>query len=294
MDEILDSYISYLQNARNASEHTLRAYSEDLVSFLRYLEKLSPGFELKYVDKFVIRSFLSQLHIDKKSKNTIARKLSSLRSFFKFLVRKKIVAKNPVASIRSAKEAKLPTFLTRDEVSCLMEAPKGAAVKDLRDRAIFETLYGTGIRIGELVGMNERDMDIIGEVIKVRGKGKKERIVPLGSYAARALGDYMGHPDRYIGRKDKTAVFLNRFGNRITSRSVSRVFRKYVGELSIRTHATPHTLRHTFATHLLDAGADLRDIQELLGHKQLATTTIYTHVSTAKLKEVYRKAHPRS
>ena len=294
MNDLLDDYITYLECVRNVSPHTLRAYSEDIVSFFDFLHKFSPDYELKYVDKFMIRSFLSQLHIQKRSKQTIARKLSSLKSFFRYLVKRKVVPNNPVADIKAPTERKLPVFLTRDEVSALVEAPQGRSVIELRDRAIFETLYSTGIRISELLGMNEHDVDLIGEVAKVRGKGGKERIVPLGSYAVEALMKYIRSPDRLLKRKDREAVFLNRFGNRITSRSVLRVFAKYLSRLALKTKATPHTLRHTFATHLLDAGADLRDIQELLGHKQLATTTIYTHVSTAKMKEVYKKAHPRS
>jgi integrase/recombinase XerC len=294
MNELLDSYVEYLRSVRNASPHTLRAYSEDITAFFEFLNKFAPDFELRYVDKFVIRSFLSQMHIRKKARSTVARSLSSLKGFFRFLVKNKVLKSNPVAGIKAAKEQKLPVFLTREEVSALVEAPEGTSVLELRDRAIFETLYGTGIRISELVGMNEKHLDIVGEAAKVYGKGRKERIVPLGSYAAGALTEYLRHPDRLLKRKDRQAVFLNRFGNRITTRSVSRVFEKYVNRLALRTKATPHTMRHTFATHLLDAGADLRDIQELLGHKQLATTTIYTHVSTAKLKEVYKKAHPRS
>jgi len=296
MDEndLLDDYINYLKSVRNVSSHTLQAYSEDIVSFFNFLRRFSPDYELKYVDRFLVRSYLSQLHIQKLSRSTIARKLSSLKSFFKYLVKKKAVRTSPVAGVRSPTEKNLPVFLTRDEVTALVESPQGFSVLELRDRAIFETLYSTGIRISELVGMNEHDVDLISEVVKVRGKGKKERFVPLGSCADKALTEYIRSPERLVRMRDRQAVFLNRFGKRITSRSVRRVFDKYTKRLALKTKATPHTLRHTFATHLLDAGADLRDIQELLGHKQLATTTIYTHVSTTKLKEVYKKAHPRS
>lgn len=294
MNSLLDEYIDYLKSIKNVSSHTLRAYSEDIVSFFDFLQNISKDYELKFVDKFTVRSFLSELHIRQNSRTTIARKLSSLKSFFKYLVRKKTLKINPVAGIKAPIERKLPVFLTREEVSALIESAKGTKSQDLRDRAIFETLYSTGIRISELVGMNERDIDLIGEVVKIRGKGKKERIVPLGSFASKALIEYIRSPQRLFRRRDSEAVFLNKFGKRITTRSVSRVFEKYLKQIAIRTKATPHTLRHTFATHLLDAGADLRDIQELLGHKQLATTTIYTHISTTKLKEAYKKAHPRA
>ena len=296
MDEndLLDDYILYLQSVKKVSDHTLRAYSEDIVSFFNFLKRFSQDYELKYIDRFMVRSYLSQLHIQNLSRSTIARKLSSLKSFFKYLVKNKIIRTNPFAGVKAPTERKLPIFLTREEVNALVESPQGSSALQLRDRAIFETLYSTGIRISELVGMNERDTDLIGEVVKVRGKGKKERFVPLGSCAVEALTEYIRCPGRMLKRRDRQAVFLNRFGKRITSRSVRRVFDKYIKRLALKTKATPHTLRHTFATHLLDAGADLRDIQELLGHKQLATTTIYTHVSTTKLKEVYKKAHPRS
>ncbi len=296
MDEndLLDDYILYLQSVKKVSDHTLRAYSEDIVSFFNFLKRFSQDYELKYVDRFMVRSYLSQLHIQNLSRSTIARKLSSLKSFFKHLVKNKIIRTNPFAGVKAPTERKLPIFLTREEVNALVESPQGSSALQLRDRAIFETLYSTGIRISELVGMNEHDVDLIGEVVKVRGKGKKERFVPLGSCADKALTEYIRSPERLLKMRNREAVFLNRFGKRITSRSVRRVFDKYIKRLALKTKATPHTLRHTFATHLLDAGADLRDIQELLGHKQLATTTIYTHVSTTKLKEVYKKAHPRS
>ena len=249
MNYLLDEYIDYLKSIRNVSIHTLRAYSEDIVTFFNFLQKISKEYELKFVDKFTVRSFLSELHIRQNSRTTIARKLSSLKSFFKYLVRKKIVAVNPVAGIKAPIDKKLPVFLTREEISALLESPKGASLPDFRDRAIFETLYGTGMRISELVGMNERDVDLIGEVVKVRGKGKKERIVPLGSYAAKALIDYIRSSERLLLRRDPDAIFLNKFGKRITTRSVSRVFEKYLKQLTLKTKATPHTLRHTFATH---------------------------------------------
>lgn len=294
MNDLLEKYITYLRSVRNASEHTLRAYAEDITSFFDYLEKFSPECEIRYVDKYMIRGYLSQFHIQKRSRSTIARKLSSLKSFFKFLIKNKELERNPATGIKTPSEKKLPVFLTRAEVTALVESPGRGSLQELRDHAIFETLYGTGIRVGELVGMNERDLDLVGEVAKVRGKGRKERIVPLGRCAVSALTDYIGSPKKSAKRRDESAVFLNRAGGRITARSVRRVFDKYIKRLALRTKATPHTLRHTFATHLLDAGADLRDIQELLGHKQLSTTTIYAHVTTSKLKEVYKKAHPRA
>jgi site-specific recombinase XerD len=228
------------------------------------------------------------------SKRTVARKLASLRSFFKFLYREGYIKTNPSSGISTPKlDKKLPIFLDTDEVSKLIEAPDEKDLSGLRDRALMETLYSTGIRVSELVGMNLSEIDFISGVIKVFGKGKKERLAPIGDKALRAIRNYLDK--RGIGKlNDKKAVFLNKDGGRLTDRSVRRIIEKYIKRVSLREGVSPHTLRHSFATHLLNRGADLRSVQELLGHMNLSTTQIYTHVTTQRLKEVYDKAHPRA
>ncbi len=293
-EQLLDEYLLHLQTVKKVSPHTLRSYSEDIISFLNFLDKISPNYEIKYVDRLIIRNFLSQLHIERKSSATIARKLSALRNFFRFLINENRIDKNPVAEIRVRTEKKLPTFLDQEEVISLIEAPECKTLLELRDRAIFEVLYGAGIRVGELVSLDINDIDLFGEVIKIKGKGKKQRLAPIGKYAVQAIINYLNDPRRQEIQKGQNALFLNRSGKRITARSVCRIFKKYVHKIALRAKVSPHTLRHTFATHLLEAGADLRHIQELLGHKRLATTTIYTHVTTKKMKHIYEKTHPRA
>jgi integrase/recombinase XerC len=290
-----DSFLVYLRDVRNASPHTLRNYSADITAFLDFLRRISPSYELKYVDRSIVRSYLTQLHVDRKAKATMQRKLSALRSFFRYLVREGHLDRNVLSVVRSPRGGKrLPGFLDTDEVVRLIEAPDRSNLLGLRDRAILELLYSAGIRVSELVGLNIEDVDLVGEVVKVRGKGKKQRMAPMGRYAAMALSDYLNSPKRRQGNSPADAVFLNRSGSRITTRSVARLIAKYVRQTALKAGISPHTLRHTFATHLLNAGADLRSIQELLGHKSLATTVIYTHVSTEKMQEVYTKSHPRA
>lgn len=294
--EVLESkFISYLKDVRNASPHTLRNYSADLTAFFDFLRRISPSYELKYVDRSVIRSYLTQLYVDRKAKATAQRKLSALKSFFKFLVREGYLERNVLSAVRSPKsERRLPRFLDNAEVLRLIEAPDTSTLLGQRDRAILELLYGTGIRVSELVGLNVEDVDVIGEVVKVMGKGRKQRLAPMGSQAAVELSRYLYSPRRRRGTSPGDAVFLNRAGGRLTTRSVARVVAKYVRQTALKAGISPHTLRHTFATHLLNAGADLRSIQELLGHKSISTTVIYTHVSTEKMQEVYSKSHPRA
>jgi len=290
-----DSFLIYLRDLRNASPHTLRNYSADITAFFGFLRRISPTYELKYVDRSTVRSYLTQLHVDRKAKATMQRKLSALKSFFRYLVREGHLDRNALSAVRSPKgESRLPGFLDTDEVVRLIESPDRSNLLGLRDRAILELLYSAGIRVSELVGLNIEDVDLIGEVAKVRGKGKIQRISPMGRYAALALSDYLNSPKRRQRNSPGDAVFLNRAGARITTRSVARIVNKYVRQTALKTGTSPHTLRHTFATHLLNAGADLRSIQELLGHKSLATTVIYTHVSTEKMQEVYTKSHPRA
>lgn len=281
--------MNYLKIEKNASRHTITNYTIDLKAFLAFLGEKA----VSAVDHLVLRRFLAEMRAKNYSKRTVARKLASLRSFFKFLYREGYIKSNPVTAISSPKlDKKLPKFLDVGKVTKLILAPDTKTQAGLRDRAILETLYSTGIRVSELVGLDVNDIDFISGVIKVFGKGYKERIVPIGDEAATAVRKYLDKTETRAKAKD--AVFLNNRGRRLTDRSVRRVIDKYIRTCSIEEKISPHSLRHSFATHLLDRGADLRSVQELLGHMNLSTTQIYTHVTMERLKSVYDKAHPRA
>ncbi|MDD5085635.1 MAG: tyrosine recombinase XerC, partial [Candidatus Omnitrophica bacterium] len=272
------------------SGHTIKNYRIDLREFCGFLN----GKELECIDYLEVRKFLAYLKDKGYSKSTISRKLACLRSFFKFLARENFLKVNPAASISTPKrDKKLPTFLDMDEMDKLLNAPVGDRLASRRDRAILETLYGSGIRVSELVGLNIEDVDLFSGLVKVRGKRKKERIVPIGSLAVKAIEQYLKkRSDKEPPSRD--ALFLNKSRTRLTDRSVRRMILKYTKKAAIGKEVSPHTLRHSFATHLLDRGADLRSVQELLGHENLSTTQIYTHITTKRLKEAYEKAHPRA
>ena len=294
MDSWVRQFLVYLEAGRGASPHTIRNYGADLREFLAFLN----GKKLPEVDPLLIRSFLAHLKSRGHSKATLSRKLAALRSFFKYLSRENYLKTNPVLGIASPKrEKKLPRFLDLGEVTHLLEAPSADRWEGKRDRSILETLYSTGIRVSELVGLNQGDADLLSGLLKIRGKGKKERIVPIGEKALHAIRDSLESIPAALRRKDtgpQTALFLNRSGSRLTDRSVRRLIVKYARQISLKQGISPHTLRHTFATHLLDRGADLRSVQELLGHANLSTTQIYTHVTTRRLQEAYAQAHPRA
>lgn len=246
------------------------------------------------VDYIAIRKFLAHLKEKGYSKSTISRKLACLRSFFKFLTRENIIANNPAVGIATPKrEKKLPSFLEIQEIENLLDATAGASLSSKRDKALLETLYSSGIRVSELVGLNVEDTDVLGGVLRIRGKGKKERMVPIGRKAQEAIREYLEKRGNDYG-KAGGALFFNKNSTRLTDRSVRRILIKYARKASLHKDVSPHTLRHSFATHLLDRGADLRSVQELLGHESLSTTQIYTHVTTKRLKEVYEKVHPRA
>jgi integrase/recombinase XerC len=292
---LIHQFIHYLSAEKNASPHTCRAYEGDLEEFENFLKSsgmslsTAQDIEMGKVDRLAIRRYLSFLHRRNK-KSSIARKISTLRSFFKYLVREQLATSNPAKSVSTPKvEKPLPTTLTVDEAFRLMETPAGN--KGLRDRAILELLYSSGIRVGELVGLNLNQLDLDLGIVKVMGKGRKERIVPVGSKAVEALKTYLEKRGSLSG---EIPLFVNSRGERLTARSVGRLIKKYTKRSGIFRKISPHTLRHTFATHLLDAGADIREIQEMLGHASLSTTQRYIHLSMGKLMEVYDKAHPRS
>lgn len=288
----VDSFLSYLTGEKNASPHTIKNYRIDLREFTAFIKDKS----LQDITYLEIRSFLAHLQTKEYSKSSISRKLACLRSFFKYLVRENKVESNPVASISTPKrEKKLPVFLTPDEIVKLLEAPSKNKWEEKRDKSILETLYSSGLRVSELMGLNQEDVDLFSGLVRVRGKGKKERIVPLGQVALKAMRGYLEyHPRPKLSRGVKVPLYLNRSGGRLTDRSIRRMINKYTKRIGLIKDISPHTLRHSFATHMLDRGADLRSVQELLGHENLSTTQIYTHVTTKRLKEAYDTAHPRA
>ena len=294
LDPRVKAFFRYLEAGRGASPHTIRNYGVDLREFFSFLN----GKSLAEVDPLLIRSFLAHLKSRSHSKATLSRKLASLRSFFKYLTRENHLATNPVLGISTPKkEKKLPHFLDVKEVTNLLEAPTGDGWEARRDRSILETLYSSGIRVSELVGLNRGETDLFASLLRIRGKGKKERIVPIGETAAKALRAYWESLPNALQKKSEglqAPLYLNRSGGRLTDRSVRRLIVKYAKRVSLKSGISPHTLRHTFATHLLDRGADLRSVQELLGHANLSTTQIYTHVTTRRLQEAYTAAHPRA
>lgn len=286
MDRYIEKFIRYLEIEKNASNHTILNYKLDLTSFKDFLGEL----DWQKIDYLAIRRYLAELKSKNLLQRTISRKLSCIRSFFRFLSREGLIKDNPALSILSPKQEKhLPDFLTEEEVLRLIEAPLGSDVMALRDRAILETFYSTGMRISEVASLSMRDVDFIGSVVKAMGKGKKERLIPIGDKALKAIKIYL---DKRKNTND--AIFLNKNGKRIGSRGIRNIVGKYIHNLSLKNGLSPHSLRHSFATHLLDRGADLRSVQELLGHSNLSTTQIYTHLTTDKLKKVYDKAHPRA
>ena len=294
----IGQFLQYLRVERGASPHTLKGYREDLHALAEYLADGDghcppPG----SITTGELRGFLSALHEAGYAKSSISRRMASVRSFMRFGQREGWAKSNPAKPLRNPRKSrKLPHFLTSDEVGKLLAAPKGNGPQALRDRALLETLYSAGLRVSELVGVADGDLDFAAGIVRIRGKGKRERLAPLGSYAARALKQWL--EVRTLSPREKTGreapVFTNKFGTRLTTRSVARMLEKYLKETGLDARTSPHTLRHSFATHLLDRGADIRSVQELLGHKSLVTTQIYTHVSTANLKAAYEKAHPRA
>jgi integrase/recombinase XerC len=288
------------------SEHTLRNYAIDLAQFLEYLAPADPltgerrELDVKQIDHITIREWLSELHNQNKKKTSIARKLASLRTFFQFLIREGAVESNPAKLVNTPRlEKKLPNHLSVEDAVRFIETPDTATDLGKRDRAILEFLYATGVRVSELTKLDLRDVDFRGKTVRVQGKRRKERIVPFGDPALHALLDYLTVRNAFLNNapvadRETQAIFLNYQGTRITTRSVGRMVDKYIRICAGIHDISPHSLRHSFATHLLDSGADLRDIQELLGHARLSTTQIYTHVSMEKLIEVYDKAHPKA
>jgi len=282
----IQQFFDSLKAERDVSPHTLRAYTKDLEEFLSFIDKKPSD-----IDALDIRSFLASLHYKKLRKSSISRKLATIRAFFKYLHGEGVVKKNPAKLVSSPKVQKaLPRFLTIDEVFSLMDAPKEDTFQATRDKAILELLYSSGLRVSELTALDINDFNIKESLVRVKGKGKKERILPIGSKAIEAMKNYL--PERILLKKKSPALFLNNRGGRLTQRSIRRIVVKYGRMIALKGYLSPHALRHTFATHLLHGGADLRSIQELLGHSSLSTTQKYTHVDITHLMEIYDKAHP--
>jgi len=304
MEKFLEKFDNYLFAIKNASSNTRRSYRTDLNQFIMFLRENNEevvqheNVDLNTITPSVIRRFLAQLH-QTNTKTTIARKIASLNSFFKFLIKEGFVESNPAQTLSAPKGEKvIPTFLSVDEIFSLIERPDKKKTLGLRDRAILELMYSCGLRVSEVVNTNLGDLDNAGGFIKVRGKGDKERILPVGAKAREALDAYLLVRTK-LGEKKMpeelcAALFLNHRGDRLTSRSIGRIINGYASRLTFFRPVHPHSIRHTFATHMLDAGADLRAIQELLGHSSLSTTQKYTHVSVDRLMEIYDKTHPRA
>lgn len=283
----VERFLKYLEIEKNCSPHTLKNYQKDLEQF----DQFSSGIHPQNVDHLLLRRFLMELTSRGLSKRSIARKLSSLRSFFKFLVKEGFIKDNPATVLFTPKLDKhLPSFLTEEEARALVESPHDDKWPSLRDRAILETLYSSGIRASELVGLNVDDLDFISGIVKVRGKGKKERIVPVGEIALQSIKKYISSCPFKINK----AVFVNKNGRRLSDRYLRMLVKKYLKKAAVNKKISVHSLRHSFATHLLNRGADLRSVQELLGHKDLSTTQIYTHLTTEKIKQLYKTYHPRA
>lgn len=319
-------FLEHLRVVKNASEHTIRNYAIDLNALKAYLERefgcksddlpdkichmshYKDRFKgkdhclpLDNINKKTIRGFLANLHEQKSNRRTIVRRLSSLRTFFKYAISQNMIAINPIEELETPKiEKKIPISLSYDQVKKLIEQPDTTEYLGFRDRVIMELFYSSGLRVSELVALNRNDFDVKSLLIKLRGKGKKERIVPITKNAAEWITAYLEHPERHLdmdghsAQIDSDAVFLNKHGTRLTSRSVDRNFDKYLKSSGLANKVTPHTIRHTIATHWLENGMDLKTVQVLLGHRSLSTTTLYTQVSTKLKKKAYDAAHPRA
>jgi integrase/recombinase XerC len=298
ISDTIDRFIDYIALERGASPHTCRAYRKDLELFTVFLEEQELPSDVTKIDYLTIRLYLGHLYQAKRIKRaSVVRKLATLRTFFRYLKREGIVGKNPAKMVAIPKGGKdLPHALTVDEAFRLLDVPDATGPLGIRDRAILEFLYSSGLRVGELTSLSLHDLDLGEGMVRVMGKGGKERMVPIGSKAIEALKSYLARRGELMekGKSAPAYLFLNHRGGRLTARSVGRMIKRYLLQGGIVKETSPHTFRHSFATHLLDAGADLRGIQELLGHASLSTTQKYTHVSSAKLMEVYDRTHPRA
>ncbi len=297
MEEALAEFLRHLALEKNASAHTVKSYREDLTQALEFFRTRHSGaLETAQLTTRLLRAYTVWLHDQGYAKSTIARRIAAVRSWCRFLCRQGILTANPADSLRGPRQDKnLPHFLSEEALLQLLSAPPADTPLGLRDRAILETLYSAGLRVSELTGLDMAALDLDSGLVTVRGKGKRERLALLGPQALDALQRWLqARVSVAHGGKGKDALFLNKNGTRLTSRSVGRLLEKYLAQVGLDPRTSPHSLRHSFATHLLDRGADIRSVQELLGHRSLGTTQIYTHVTTQRLRESYDKAHPRA
>lgn len=297
MDKVLADFLRHLAMERNASPLTIKSYREDLTQAVAYFREglPVPVLEATRLTTRHLRAYLTWLHQQGYARATVARRLAAVRSWCRFLCRQGILTDNPASGLRGPRpEKRLPHFLGERELARLLQTPASDTPLGVRDRAILEVLYSAGLRVSELTGLNLDDLDLNDGLVMVRGKGKRERVGVLGRAATRSLQEWLNVRESLVQRKARDAVFLNKNGTRLTSRSVGRLLEKYLVQAGLDPRTSPHTLRHSFATHLLDRGADIRSVQELLGHRSLGTTQIYTHVTTTRLQDSYRKAHPRA
>ncbi len=297
MDEALAEFLHHLALEKNSSAHTVKSYREDLTQALEFFRS-RPGQQQMDPSRLttrLLRSYLSWLHEQNYAKRTIARRVAAIRSWCRFLCRQGILSNNPAAGLRGPRQEKvLPHFLTCDDLLRLLEAPPTDTPLGQRDRALLEVLYSAGLRVSELTGLDVSDIDLDSGTATIRGKGRRERLALFGPPAVTALRNWLPLRQALLRPRGQDALFLNKNGTRLSARSVGRLLEKYLAQAGLDPRTSPHTLRHSFATHLLDAGADIRSVQELLGHRNLATTQIYTHVTTQRLKDSYHKAHPRA
>lgn len=290
-----NEFLQHLSVEKGASEHTIRAYAGDLQQFVNFV-----GTKVRLPEELStrhLRAFLAELHRLGYARKSLGRKIACVRTFIRFLMRHGVIDSNPAVGLRTPRESRtLPEVLTAEEAEQLLEDTSGTDWFAIRDRAILELFYSSGLRVSELVGLNLQDVDVENRVLLVRGKGRRERLAPFGRIAARALKAWLEVRGQVArdGHWDKEALFLNRYGRRISQRSIARMLQKRVKRAGLKKHVSPHTLRHSFATHLLDNGADVRSVQELLGHKQLSTTQIYTHISSSRMRQIYDRTHPRA
>ncbi|MCF7873288.1 MAG: tyrosine recombinase XerC [Candidatus Omnitrophica bacterium] len=285
----IDKFLNYIEMEKNYSIHTCKNYKQDLKEFEKFL-KNNEEVDIKEIDYFILRKFLSLLNKKNLNKRTVSRKISTLKSFFKFLLRERILKNNPAVSLIYPRLDKpLPKFLTEDQVKKILKLPDTNKLLGLRDKAILEFLYSTGARVSEMVSLKKDNLDLIGGVVKVTGKGRKERLLPLGEPAIESIRNYLS------SRQDnQRALFLNKNNKQLGDRGVRLIISKYIKNAALSLDVSPHVFRHSFATHLLNHGADLRSVQELLGHSSISTTQIYTHISLDSLKKMYQKTHPRA
>jgi integrase/recombinase XerC len=299
MDEALAEFLHHLGVERNASAHTVKSYREDLTQALDFFKERLAGKALtpEALNPRLLRAYLAWLHEQGYARTTVARRLAAVRSWCRFLCRQGTLEANPAVGLRGPRQEKrLPHFLQAEDVHRLLDAPPAETEFGLRDRALLETVYSAGLRVSELVGLDVDDLDLDGGIATVRGKGKRERLALLGPPCVQALRRWLAARPAVAGGRGarSAALFLNKNGTRLTTRSVGRLLAKYLAQTGLDPRTSPHTLRHSFATHLLDAGADIRSVQELLGHRSLGTTQIYTHVTTQRLRDSYHRAHPRA